>query len=64
MVILFIVLGVILVLEGIPYFAFPAKVRDWALALQDVSNNSLRIVGFISMVVGLLVLFLVKIFLL
>jgi len=57
---LFTVLGVLLVVEGIPYFAFPAKVREWALALQEIPDRSLRLMGLICMAVGLLVLFLVR----
>ena len=63
MAFIFTVLGVVLVIEGIPYFAFPRKVRQWALALEEVNDRNLRFVGLLSMGVGLLVLFLVKTFL-
>ena len=51
------VLGVVLIIEGTPYLAFPKKVRQWALSLQETSDNSLRIMGFFSMLIGLVILF-------
>lgn len=50
-------LGVLLIVEGIPYFAFPGKAKDWARTLQDIPSRSLRIMGIISMVFGLVLLF-------
>ncbi|GMR04444.1 MAG: hypothetical protein BMS9Abin23_0342 [Thermodesulfobacteriota bacterium] len=57
-----IILGALLVIEGIPYFAFPEKVKHWALAIQDVDGRSLRIMGFICIAVGLLLLYLIRFF--
>lgn len=53
------VLGVVLIMEGIPYFAFPRKVKQWALLLQEIPEATLRIIGLISMAAGLLLLFMV-----
>lgn len=50
------VMGVVLVIEGIPYFAFPARAKQWAALMQDVPEKTLRIIGLLSMVFGLLVL--------
>ncbi len=50
-------LGVLLIIEGIPYFAFPLKAKDWARTLQDIPSRSLRIMGLIAMAFGLLLLF-------
>ena len=52
-------LGVVLIMEGIPYFAFPRKVKQWALLLQEIPEATLRIIGLISMAAGLLLLFMV-----
>jgi len=57
------VLGVVLVIEGAPYFAFPAKIREWGQSLVDISDKSLRLMGLASMVVGLIILYIVKSFL-
>lgn len=57
-----IVLGALLVIEGIPYFAFPGKVKEWALVLQEIPDKSLRITGMAAMAFGLVILFLARVF--
>jgi len=54
------VLGVVLVIEGAPYFVAPAKIREWGQSLADISDKSLRIMGLASMAVGLVLLYIVK----
>ncbi len=54
------ILGALLVLEGIPYFGFPRAVKRWALVLQDMPDRTLRILGFVIMVVGIILLFAVR----
>lgn len=54
------VLGVVLILEGVPYFGFPGRVKQWALALQDMPERTLRAMGLISVLAGLAVLYLVR----
>ncbi len=49
-----------MILEGIPYFIFPGKVKDWALLLQEIPEKTLRVIGLISMAAGLLFLFMVR----
>ncbi|MBI5237163.1 MAG: DUF2065 domain-containing protein [Deltaproteobacteria bacterium] len=51
------VLGALLVIEGIPYFGFPGKVKDWALVLQDMSDKNLRVMGLIIIALGLALLY-------
>ena len=60
MVFVLTILGVILILEGLPYFAFPTKVKEWALMMQDLSGRSLRVMGLVSMVTGLVLLCLAR----
>lgn len=54
------VLGVILILEGLPYFAFPSRVKEWALMMQDLPGKSLRVMGLVSMAMGLALLYLAR----
>ncbi len=54
------ILGALLVLEGIPYFGFPKAVKDWALMLQDMPERTLRILGFVIMAVGIMLLFAIR----
>ncbi|MBI5048685.1 MAG: DUF2065 domain-containing protein [Deltaproteobacteria bacterium] len=52
------VLGLVLVIEGLPYFAFPVKIKKWALSLQEMPERTLRILGFVSIITGLLLVYL------
>ncbi|MBI3753742.1 MAG: DUF2065 domain-containing protein [Deltaproteobacteria bacterium] len=52
------VLGLVLVIEGLPYFAFPAKVKEWAASLKELPEKTLRIMGFASILAGLLLVYL------
>jgi uncharacterized protein len=52
------VLGLILVLEGLPYFAFPEKFKIWILKVVKMPEGQLRIYGLVSMLIGLLLVFL------
>ncbi len=54
------VLGVVLILEGLPYFAFPGKIKQWAMALQEVPASGLRIMGLIAMMTGLFILYITR----
>ena len=48
----------VLVLEGLPYFAFPEKLKSLYLKIQEASDTNLRMLGFLAMVVGLLLVYL------
>jgi len=53
-------IGLVLVVEGIPYFAFPDKMKNWMKIIQEVPDSQLRILGFISMCAGLLIVYLFR----
>ncbi|HTY26062.1 MAG TPA: DUF2065 domain-containing protein [Desulfomonilaceae bacterium] len=53
----FCVLGMVLVIEGLPYFGFPEKMRDMMRFLHEQDDMSLRIMGATLMAIGLLILF-------
>lgn len=46
-------LGLLLVIEGIPYFAFPEKMQAVMREVEKMPSPVLRWIGFISMVLGL-----------
>ena len=54
------VLGLLLVLEGLPYFAFPERFKSWIAKVLDMPESTLRIYGFISMVIGLFLIYLAR----
>jgi len=51
------VIGMVLVLEGLPYFAFPEKLKSLYLKMQEASDTNLRMIGFLAMVIGLLLVY-------
>lgn len=62
MKIFFIVIGALLVLEGIPYLFFPEKARSWALSLADAPVRGLRVLGLITVAAGAFILLLMNLF--
>lgn len=53
-------IGLLLVVEGIPYFAFPDKMKNWMKTIQEVPDSQLRVLGFISMCAGLILAYLFR----
>ncbi|HEU18865.1 MAG TPA: DUF2065 domain-containing protein [Deltaproteobacteria bacterium] len=51
------VLGLVFVIEGLPYFAFPNKMKSYLMAVYQAPNKTLRVFGFFSVVIGLLLVF-------
>ena len=52
---LFCLLGIVLIVEGLPYFAFPSRMKKWMGAIQEIPDIYLRFMGFASMCAGLLI---------
>jgi uncharacterized protein len=51
------VLGMVLVVEGLPYFGFPEKMREMMRFMEELDDTTLRTIGAILMVLGLVILF-------
>ncbi len=47
------VLGMVLIVEGLPYFAFPARMKEWLVRIAATPDGHLRRVGLALMAVGL-----------
>jgi uncharacterized protein YjeT (DUF2065 family) len=47
------VVGMVMIIEGLPYFAFPAKMKHWMLQIQTMPEGTLRRFGLVLMAVGL-----------
>jgi uncharacterized protein len=54
------VLGMVLLVEGLPYFAFPEKMKTWVEKVLEMPDNSLRGVGLVMMIAGLFLVYLGK----
>lgn len=57
---LFCLLGLVLIVEGLPYFAFPERMKRWLAAVQEIPIAHLRIMGFVAMALGLLITYLFR----
>jgi uncharacterized protein YjeT (DUF2065 family) len=53
-------LGLVLVMEGIPYFAFPDKMKRWMRKIQETPDSHLRTMGFAAMCAGLVLAYLFR----
>jgi uncharacterized protein YjeT (DUF2065 family) len=47
------VIGMVMIIEGLPYFAFPAKMKGWVKKIINSPESSLRRFGLVLMVLGL-----------
>jgi len=54
------VLGMVMFLEGIPYAAFPDKMKLWMRKVLDMPEASLRRIGFVLMASGFMMVYLGK----
>ena len=54
------VLGMVLVVEGLPYFGFPEKMREMMQFLHEQDDTTLRAMGGVLMLVGLVILFIAR----
>lgn len=52
------VIGMVLIIEGLPYFAFPEKIKDYLMKVADIPGGTLRILGLTSVIIGLLLVYL------
>ncbi len=48
------VIGMVMIIEGLPYFAFPAKMKSWVTKIIDMPDSALQKTGLILMLIGLL----------
>ncbi len=58
---LFILLiGMVLIFEGIPYVAAPQSMQAWLKKISEMRPEQLRIMGLMAMAAGLLLCWMVK----
>jgi len=51
------VIGMVMIIEGLPYFAFPDKMKIWVQRIFEMPDPSLRKMGLVLMVIGLLLVY-------
>ncbi len=60
MKIVLLLLGMVLIVEGIPYVASPESMRRWLRTISEMKAESLRVMGLLSMSAGLLICWIVQ----
>jgi len=50
-------MGMVLILEGLPYFAFPDKIKEYLMKIMDVPDRALRLLGQASILCGLILVY-------
>ncbi len=54
------VLGMVMIVEGLPYFAVPEKMKQWIAQILEMPDRTLRQLGLTLMIIGLLLIYLGK----
>jgi len=57
MKLLFTLVGLIFILEGLPYLTFPEAMQKWLRQLMEMRPKQLRMVGLLAVGIGLLICF-------
>jgi len=52
------VVGMVLIVEGLPYFAFPEKIKGWLIKVSEIPAAQLRAFGFLAMCLGMALVYL------
>jgi uncharacterized protein YjeT (DUF2065 family) len=47
------VIGMVMIVEGLPYFAFPEKMKEWVAKVLEMPHGHLRRFGMVLMLAGL-----------
>ena len=53
-------IGLVLILEGLPYVASPEAMQRWLRQLAEMRPDNVRIMGVLAMATGLLLCFLAQ----
>jgi uncharacterized protein YjeT (DUF2065 family) len=51
------VLGMVMIVEGLPYFGFPEKMKSWVQKVVEMPVGTLRRFGLTLMLMGLLLVY-------
>jgi uncharacterized protein YjeT (DUF2065 family) len=57
---LFCLIGLVLIVEGLPYFAAPGKMKKWMEKVLEIPDPHLRVMGFAAMCLGLIMAYLFR----
>ena len=52
------VIGMVMIIEGVPYFAAPERMKGWMAKIMETAPESLRRFGLVMMLAGLFLVYL------
>jgi len=52
------VVGMVMIVEGLPYFAFPERIKRWLVRVSEMPATHLRGFGFVAMCIGMVLIYL------
>ena len=53
-------IGLVFILEGLPYLTFPEAMQNWLRQLIEMSPGQLRIIGLLAVGIGLAICFITQ----
>jgi uncharacterized protein YjeT (DUF2065 family) len=54
------VVGMVMIVEGLPYFAFPERMKFWLNRVLSTPAGSLRKFGLVLMAIGLVLVYVAR----
>jgi len=51
------VMGMVFILEGLPYLVFPEKLKPYLIKISTLSDFTLRMIGISTIIFGLILLY-------
>ncbi len=51
------IVGMVMIVEGLPYFAFPHKMKEMIQMILSLDESALRRFGFVLMLAGLCIVY-------
>jgi uncharacterized protein YjeT (DUF2065 family) len=51
------VIGMVLIVEGLPYMTYPEWTKSYLRKIIDIPNSNMRVLGIAAVSIGLLLLF-------
>ncbi|HPL96310.1 MAG TPA: DUF2065 domain-containing protein [Smithellaceae bacterium] len=51
------VLGMVFIIEGLPYLVFPEKLKTYLIKITTMPESTLRIMGICAIITGLILLY-------
>jgi len=51
------VLGIVFIIEGLPYFVFPERLKVYITKITAMPDSTLRFLGISAMIIGLILLY-------